>query len=452
MKQITMSPKKLIHRTLNFFRKLLPSWVFQLQHYIEARVAQLIFRSPSKSMLVVGIVGSKGKTTTANILWGILNDPDKPAGLIGTADIQIGNKTIKNHWHKTMPGRWHTQKLLAQMKQASCKYAILEVPSEAQQNWRHVGINFDLIIFTNVTNEILAVHKNSLDLLHKHNKRLLSKFHRLSKKRIDGNIFPKTILGNRDSEFFENYTKFKADQKLSYSTKEKSDFRPTSVRSGLENSSFELLGVDFRLNIPGTINVSNATAAIASANILGLDLKVISERLAGYKGVPGRMNLIRQGQPFTVVIDYAHEETGLQQLMEWADSSRPKGSKIISLICGQGGGRDVKKRPLMGAIATRYSKYVVISNDDVYDDDPQDIIDDIVKGCKEVRPSLEGICQIQDRKEGIAKALGLAKKGDIVLITGKGNDSSSIIAGVKIPWDEYAVVKEELKRLGYENK
>lgn len=444
-----MSPKKVIHKSLNIFRKILPGWVFQLQHYIEARVAQIMYRNPSKSMYVVGIVGSKGKTTTANILWGILNDPKAPAGLIGTSDIQIANKTVKNHWHKTMPGRWYTQQLLSKMKTAGCKYAILEVPSEAQQNWRHIGINFDLIIFTNVTNEILAVHKNSLELLHKHNKRLLKKFSKLNKKKFEGKTIPKTVLANKDSEFYGQYTAFKADQHLSYSVAEASDYRPTKVASGLRGSTFNLLGEDFRLNVPGSINVSNATAAIASANIIGLDLPTISKRLRGYKGVPGRMNLIDQGQPFTVLIDYAHEESGLQYLVEWANQSKQKGANVISLICGQGGGRDVKKRPLMGEIAAKNCASVVISNDDVYDDDPQDIIDDIVRGCKKVRPNLKDIYQIQDRREGIAKALSLAKKDDIVLITGKGNDPSSIIAGVKIPWDEYAVTKEELAKLGY---
>jgi UDP-N-acetylmuramoyl-L-alanyl-D-glutamate--2,6-diaminopimelate ligase len=204
-----------MRKILNVLRKLLPAWVFQLQHYLEARFAQVIYRNPSKNMIVVGIVGSKGKTTVANILWGILNSGDTPTGLIGTADIKIGDKTIKNHWHKTMPGRWHTQKLLSQMKKSGCKYAVMEVPSEAQQNWRHIGINFDLIIFTNVTNEILAVHKNSLDLLHKHNKRLLSKLFSLKRKKIDGATIPKTILANKDSEYFKDYFSFRADQKFS---------------------------------------------------------------------------------------------------------------------------------------------------------------------------------------------------------------------------------------------
>lgn len=444
-----MSPKKIVHRFLNICRRILPAWVFQLQHYLEARFAQLIYRNPSNSMIVIGIVGSKGKTTTANILWGILNNNDTPAGLIGTSDIQIANTTIKNHWHKTMPGRWYTQQLLSSMRKAGCKYAILEVPSEAQQNWRHIGINFDLVIFTNVTNEILAVHKNSLELLHKHNKRLLSKLYKLKRKNLKGKKIPKTIIANKDSAFFEQYNSFKADRHLSYSINATSDFRPSDIKSGLTGSTFKLLGQNFKLNVPGSINVSNATVAIAAANTIGPTPKQISDQLANYKGVPGRMNIIDQGQPFTVVIDYAHEESGLQHLVDWANQSKPKGANIISLICGQGGGRDVKKRPIMGEIAANNCQSVVISNDDVYDDDPQDIIDDIVKGCKKVRPDLKGIYQIQDRREGIAKALSLAKKNDIVLITGKGNDPSSIIAGVKIPWDEYAVTKEELTKLGY---
>ncbi|MDQ5914084.1 MAG: UDP-N-acetylmuramoyl-L-alanyl-D-glutamate--2,6-diaminopimelate ligase 1 [Patescibacteria group bacterium] len=435
---------------INLLRRILPAWVFQLQHYLEARASQLIFKNPSNKMIVIGIVGSKGKTTVANILWGILDSKNSPTGLIGTADIKIGSKTIKNHWHKTMPGRWYTQQLLSKMQKAGCKYAILEVPSEAQQNWRHIGINFDTIIFTNVTNEILAVHKNNLELLHKHNKRLLSKLSSLKRKRINGSKIPKTIIANKDSKYFTDYSAFKADKKISYSTESiDSDLVPTNIKSGLKGSSFKLAGQNFELHIPGYINVSNAAAAIATAKTLGLNLDYIAKRLDQYKGVPGRMNLIDSSQPFTVLIDYAHEESGLQYLMEWAKACAPKGSKIVSLICGQGGGRDVKKRPIMGEIAAKYSDSVIVSNDDVYDDDPQEIIRDIINGCKKVRPTLKGIYNIEDRREGIAKALSLANRNDLVLITGKGVDTSMIIAGKKIPWNEHQVVLEELTKLGY---
>lgn len=443
-----MSLKKILLKPVVLLRKILPSWVFQLQHYLEARLAQLIYRNPSNKMIIIGIVGSKGKTTTANILWGILNSKTHPTGLIGTADIQIGNHKVKNHWHKTMPGRWHTQKLLSRMLQADCKYAIMEVPSEAQQNWRHIGINFDLIIFTNVTNEILAVHKNSLELLHKHNKRLLSKFYKLNRKTIDRITVPKIILANQDSNYFNDYFKFKADQKYAYSVNNStSDFFATDIRSGIKGSQFKIQKQNFELNTPGEINISNATAAIATAKILGLSLKQVSKKLSTYKEVPGRMNLIEEGQPFTVVIDYAHEESGLNYILKWANQVKLKHSKVITLICGQGGGRDVKKRPLMGEMAAQQSDFIVVSNDDVYDDDPQQIIQDIIKGAKKVRPNLERVFNIEDRREGIAKALSLATKDDIILITGKGVDTSMIIAGSKIPWNEHQVVREELAKL-----
>lgn len=443
-----MSPKKILLKPVTLLRRILPSWVFQLQHYLEARLAQLIYKNPSKKMLVVGIVGSKGKTTTANILWGILNSKAHPAGLIGTADIQIGNQKIKNHWHKTMPGRWHTQKLLSKMLQARCEYAIMEVPSEAQQNWRHIGINFDLIIFTNVTNEILTVHKNSIEVLHKHNKRLLSKFHKLKRKTLNGNEIPKIILANQDSDSFKDYFKFKADQKYSYSVnKNSADFFAANIKSGIKGNNFTIQKQNFKLNIPGEINISNATAAIATAKILGLSLKKISKELSEYKEVPGRMNLIDGGQPFTVVIDYAHEESGLDYILKWANQVKLKNSKVITLICGQGGGRDIKKRPIMGEMAAQQSDFVIVSNDDVYDDDPQQIIQDIIAGAKKIRPNLRGVFNIEDRREGIAKALDLAKKDDLVLITGKGVDTSMIIAGNKIPWNEHQVVKEELSKL-----
>lgn len=444
-----------MRKALNLFRKILPSWVFQLQHYLEARFAQVIYKNPSSKMIIIGIVGSKGKTTTANILWVILNNQEKPCGLIGTADIKIGDKTIKNHWHKTMPGRWYTQQLLSRMQKAGCKYAVLEVPSEAQQNWRHIGINFDTIIFTNVTNEILAVHKNSLELLHKHNKRLISKLNRLKRKKIAGIKIPKTILANLEAEHFKEYFKFKADQKFSFSTLEKSDanFKTTQIKTRISGSTFTVQtpkeSESFTINIPGRINISNALAAISTASLLNIKLKDSAKKLKSYAGVPGRMNFVNQGQPFTVLIDYAHEESGLQHLLDWANESKPKNSKIITLICGQGGGRDIKKRPIMGEMSAKLSDYVIVSNDDVYDDDPQEIIQDIINGAKKVRPKLNDIFNIEDRREGINKALSLAKKDDLVLITGKGVDTSMIIAGKKIPWNEHQVVSEELQKLGY---
>ncbi len=445
-----------MHKVLNLLRNNLPSWVFQLQHYLEARFAQILYKNPSSKMIIIGIVGSKGKTTTANILWAILNKKSSPCGLIGTADIKIGDKTIKNHWHKTMPGRWYTQQLLSQMQKAGCKYAVLEVPSEAQQNFRHIGINFDTIIFTNVTNEVLASHKNNLDLLHKHNKRLLAKLNHLKRKNIDSRKIPKTIVANQEAEHFQDYFKFKADQKFSFSTAKDSDasFTATKLNSKISSSTFTVQAPgekeEFTINIPGKINISNALAAIATASLLGIKLKDSAKQLKSYPGVPGRMNFVNQNQPFTVLIDYAHEESGLKYLLQWANESKlTPSSKIIVLICGQGGGRDVKKRPLMGKMSAELADYVIVSNDDVYDDDPQQIIQDIIAGAKKVRPKLNGIFNIEDRREGIAKALSLAGKNDLVLITGKGVDTSMIIAGKKIPWNEPQVVSEELAKLGY---
>lgn len=445
-----------MHKTLNLLRRILPGWVFQFQHYLEARLAQIIYKNPSQKIIIIGIVGSKGKTTTANLLWAILNKKEAPCGLIGTADIQIGDKKIKNHWHKTLPGRGVPQQLLSKMQKAGCKYAVLEVPSEAQQNFRHIGINFDLIIFTNVTNEILASHKNNLGLLHKHNKRLLTKLNSLKRKKIDGVQIPKTILANQEAQHFKDYFKFKADQKFSFSTQKNStaDFRAQNIKTTISTSNFTVQTPDqkedFTINIPGQINVSNALAAISAAFLLDVKMSYAKRTLAKYQGVPGRMNFINQGQPFTVLIDYAHEESGLEHLLGWAkDSKLKKSSKIIVLICGQGGGRDTKKRPIMGQMSAQLADYVIVSNDDVYDDDPQTIIQDIINGAKKVRPKLNGIFNIEDRREGIAKALSLAGADDLVLITGKGTDTSTIIAGQKIPWDEFQVVQEELQKLGY---
>ncbi len=445
MKQIITKTKKAIKPIL---RPLLNQDVVNALHYPEALIAARQAQQPTRDMIVIGIVGSKGKTTTANMLWSILQASGHKTGLIGTANIRVGDHEELNKYHMTMPESLALQQIFARMKKSDCRYVVLEVPSEGQTQWRHIGIHFDLLLFTNVTRELMASHKYSQDILHQHNSRVFKYLKRTKKKRFDGEKIAKTIVANADAADFSRYFSYPAEHKYSFSIRKKSDFRAEHIKSTASGTSFSLRGQEYAINIAGPINVINATGAIAAAASLGLEPAVIARGLENLKSIPGRMEVIEAGQSFRVIVDYAHEETSMTALMEAGKSMRQAGSKIITLLGAEGGGRDEKKRPIMGKIAASTSDYVVISNVDPYDDDPATIIETIAAGARTAgKIEDKNLFCIEDRRAGINKALSLAAGDDIVLITGKGSEQSMVIGDKKLPWDDRQVVREELEKI-----
>lgn len=429
-------------------RPLTPKPLMNAFHYGESRTAQIIHRDPTTSLIVIGIVGSKGKTTTANMIWSTLQASGAKAGLIGTANIRIGQQERLNPYHLTMPGAFVLQKLFSEMVAAGCKYVVLEVPSEGQTQYRHVGIHFDVLVFTNVTEELMAPHNFRMDILHKHNKRVFSQTARQKPKMIAGKKIEPMIVANADSEHAAAYTNFPIKKKVSYSIKADSDYQANSIKASKEGTDFVVRDVDYHINIVGPVNVANATAAVAVARELGVLPGQIEQGFRDLESIPGRMEPIDEGQSFTVFVDYAHEEAGMQALMESAQAMKSKSSKIIVLLGAEGGGRDKKKRPIMGEIVGKVADYVVISNVDPYEDDPMPIIEDIAKGSEKANKKRDkDLFLIEDRRAGIHKALELANKGDLVFITGKGAEQTIVIDGKSKPWDDRKVVREELKKL-----
>ncbi len=427
-------------------RKVIPQGAIDALHYPEAHYYARKYHFPADHMIVIGVVGSKGKTTTSNMIWAVLSATGAKVGQIGTANIRIGDKEELNKYHMTMPGPAALQKVLAQMKSAGCKYAVMEVPSEAQTQWRHIGINFDVLVFTNVEREIMASHRGSMDILHQHNKRVFNATAKAKRKNIDGKQIAKIIIANADSKDSSAYLNFNVDTKATYSTKAPSNYKAKNISSDSKGVDFELNLDTYHINVMGEINAENATAAVAVGKELGLDRKTIQKGLISLKTIPGRMEPINTGQPFTVLVDYAHSPASMDALMKSA-KAMTKG-KIITLLGAEGGGRDVEKRPIMGKTAGEMSDYVVITNVDPYEDNPQTIIDDIAKGAHEAGMVDEkDLFCIQDRRAGIRKALKLAKKNDLVLITGKGAEQSIVINGKSSPWDDRKVVREELEKL-----
>lgn len=429
-------------------RKLIPKSALDNLHYAESLHYARRHGHPTEKMVVIGIVGSKGKTTTANMIWAALSASGAKVGLIGTANIRVGAKEEMNKYHMTMPGAPAMQKILAGMKKAGCGYVVMEVPSEAQTQWRHIGINFDVLVFTNVEREIMASHRGSMEVLHQHNKRVFSAMQKSAKKIIAGKIISKIIITNADSNDSKAYSDFGVDKIATYSVDAASNYQAKNIKSSAKGVNFTIGQDRYHINLPGSINASNAAAAVAVASELGVEAATISKGLSDLGGVPGRMERIEAKQPFTVMVDYAHSPASMKTLMASAHDIVKDGAKVITLLGSEGGGRDIAKQPIMGEIAGKGSDYVIVSNVDPYEDDPATIIEGVAKGVRKagLKDDKNLFC-IEDRRAGIAKALSIASKGDLVLITGKGAEQSIVIGGVSSPWDDRKVVREELKKL-----
>lgn len=426
---------------------LTPKFVLGWYHYCLARLAAIRYGSPSRKMVVIGITGTKGKTSTANFIWSALMAGGHKTGIISTANIRIGTEEVLNQYHMTMPGRFTIQSVLARMVREGCTHCIVETTSEGILQYRHVGINYDVAIFTNLTPEHLPSHGGSFEHYKKTKGRmfeLLSSSHKV----IAGKKIEKVIIANTDDLHSEFYLSHKADRKITYGIDSSAEVRATNIKESDKGVVFSVGGSIFNLSILGKFNVYNALPAITIGHLMGMSDDIIANGLRDLSVIPGRMEQINEGQPFVVVVDYAHERQSITNVLNTARQMRGQGARTIILLGAEGGGRDKSKRPIMGELSAKLADFVVVTNVDPYEDDPKEILEDIAVVAERFgKKRHTDLFVIEDRRAGIQKALSLAKNGDVVLITGKGAEQSMIIGGVAIPWDDRVVVKEELRKM-----
>jgi len=339
------------------------------------------------------------------------------------------------------------------MVQSGCQYAIIETSSEGIAQYRHVGIDYDIAVFTNLSPEHIEAHGNyenycaaKLKLMQS----LENSYHKI----INKQQIRKTIIVNADDLEAERFLQPSADEKWTFGLKDidmegesaERELHAYNVVLKKDGVDFVVSGQQFCLKLLGEFNVSNALAAIALGMSQGIGFSDMRTALEQVSLLPGRMEEITNEFGFRIFIDYAHEPASLESVYQTARSLKP--NKIISVLGSQGGGRDKAKRPILGQLAGRYTDYVIVTNEDPYDEDPQIIIDDVLKGTLEVGKKLDERCfAILDRRKALAKALLLAKPNDIVLITGKGSETVMAVAGGKmVPWDDRAVVRELLNK------
>lgn len=429
-------------------RKLIPERFLLGYHAVRSYLTAAAHGFPAKSMIVIGVTGTKGKTSATNYIWSVLTSGGYKTGIISTANIRIGDEQLLNKYHMTMPGTAATQGLLRQMKAAGCEICLVETTSEGLKQYRHVGISYDVAVFTNLTPEHLPSHGGSFDAYKRAKGRLFASLKSSPTKKLRGEVFSKTIVANSDSEHAPYYLSFPAERKLTFGITGEADTQATNLKPVANGMQFTVGGEVFETTIPGTFNVYNALPAISIAHMLKIPTENIAKGLLSLNVIPGRMERITEAKDFAVIVDYAHEAASVAGALEAGRSLTAKGGKLIFLLGAEGGGRDPKKRPVMGKLSAEQADYTVVSNVDSYDDDPLPILEDIAKGAEKAGAVREeNLFVVADRREGIRKALQLAREGDVVLITGKGAEQSMILEGKTYAWDDRKVVREELAAL-----
>lgn len=419
-------------------KRLIPKSLLQTYHKTLAYISAMMMGFPGRKMVVIGVTGTNGKSTTCNFIARILEEAGYKVGMTTTVNFRMNGREWLNNKKMTMLGRTQLQRLLAQMRSEGCEIVIVETSSEGLAQGRHLGIAYDIAVFTNLTPEHIQSH-GSFENYKKAKGILFASLAGSTRKTLRGNKVPKTIIVNDADQHAAYYESFNADKKVRF------HIDGHNATCDDVSCTFTVGNTVEHLPMPGVFNVENALAAIEVAKQFGVSAQTAATALAKIGGVPGRMERINEGQSYAVIVDYAPEPASFTKLYE-AVQTMPHG-RIIHVFGSCGGGRDQDRRPVLGAIAGERADIVIITNEDPYDDNPMEIIRDVAAGAiKAGKIEDENLFIEPDRRIAINHAISLAKAGDIVLVTGKGAEQAMAVAnGKMIPWDDREVVRAALR-------
>ena len=411
-----------------------------------APISAEFYGHPSQSLDVIGVTGTDGKTTTAYLLEAIFGHAGIRTGVMGTIGVRVGDVVLDRDTRQTTPESADVQSHLREMKNAGAEVAILEATSHGLDLHRLDCVRFRTGVVTNITHEHLEHHK-TIEAYRKAKAKLF--------EAVDS--AGGTAVVNLDDEGARAMLPYVNRATLITYGLERRDVDVAAIDVGLgpDHSTYTLThGADpVRVNTPlvGGFNVANALAATAAAIVHDISLQVCADALAEFRGVPGRMQAIRVGQPFSVIVDYAHTPESIEKVLSLLRSLNASGRLI--LVMGSAGERDPTKRPLQGAVGARLADLCVFTTEDPRFEDPDQIIDQIAAGAREwgAREGVDFVC-ITGRREAITHALSAAQPGDTVLLAGKGHERSIIWRHEKHPWDEAAIVAEVLAGLGFDSR
>jgi len=410
-----------------------------------ANLACAFYSYPAQQLCTIGVTGTDGKTTTCNLISSLLEVAGKRSGLMTTANFKMGGQEWENTTRQSTLEAPDIQQLLRRMVDAGVSHAVIEATSHGLELQRTRGCAFDVGVVTNITHEHLDFHR-TIENYRRSKARL---FEMLDPARDKGlGIRPIAIL-NRDDVSYEVLKPYCNVPVLDYGFDPAAAVRAVNVRLDAHSTRFRAIlpgaEIDIETQLVGHFNVSNCLAAIATAHSLGVKATDIARGLAGVTGVTGRMERIDEGQPFTVIVDYAHTPDSLEKVLNML---RPLTAGKLMVVFGSAGERDVQKRPIMGQIVAQKSDFFVITDEDPREEDREHILRDIAMGAESTgkREGRDFLC-IADRTQAIATAFARAREGDTVLLAGKGHEQSIIIGREKIPWDDRQVARGQLRLL-----
>ncbi|MFC1629999.1 Mur ligase family protein [Patescibacteria group bacterium] len=412
-------------------KKFIPSFLLSWYHFLLAFLGAIFYLFPSKKLIVIGVTGTNGKSTVVELTREILNEAGHKTASLSSIIFKIGNKEEPNLLKQTMPGRFQIQKFLRKAANSGCKYAVLEVTSEGILQHRHRFIDFTVAVFTNLTPEHIEAHKGFENY-----------------KKAKGKLFEVTKgvhVINLDDKNKDYFLTFKAKEKIGFTiTKEKKQGVPVVGAEGIQasqyGSKFLINDKEFNIQLIGEFNIQNSLTAVSIAASQGISLEVCKKALEKVKGISGRMEEVISS-PFHVFVDYAFTPAALRKVYE--SLKKNYNSRLLCLLGACGGGRDKWKRPTLGQIAEEYCDEIVLTNEDPYDENPEEILEHIQRGIKQKQSK-----KILERRKAISHILKKANPNDIVVITGKGSEPWICVEnGKKIPWDDRKIAKEEFTKL-----
>jgi UDP-N-acetylmuramoyl-L-alanyl-D-glutamate--2,6-diaminopimelate ligase len=398
-----------------------------------AVLSAAVLEHPARALELVGVTGTNGKTTTAYMIDAALREAGETVGLVGTVEYRVGRQVAAAV--RTTPEASDLQSLLRKMVDAGCRHAVLEVSSHSLALKRVHGLAFAVAVFTNLTRDHLDFHGDMDSYFAA--KRILFD----SLLREDGRA-----VVNVDDDRGAELARTLARRVWTCSLSPGADLVAEDVRLSLEGTRFRARTpagtFDVETALLGRFNVHNALCAFGASLALGLAPDAVQRGISSLKGVPGRMEQVAAGQDFVVLVDYAHTDDALKNLLEAVRELKPR--RLITVF-GCGGDRDRTKRPLMGAVATRMSDVVILTSDNPRSEPPEAIVEEIRRGIPPERAAQTPV--VLDRREAIARALEMGREGVVVVIAGKGHETYQVLRDRTVPFDDRQVVREVLARL-----
>ena len=390
-------------------------------------LASSFYEHPSNNLILVGITGTNGKTSVASMLYQAFLKFGKATGLLSTIKYSINGKDYQST--HTTPNAVRIQELLAEMVEAGCEYAFMEVSSHALHQQRTAGLDFDGAVFTNITHDHLDYHVDFKDYLY-------------TKKLLFDNLKSGAFaLVNKDDKNAKVVTQNSNASRYTFSLKSVSDFKIKVLESDFNGMLVSIAGSEVWLQLVGEFNAYNLLAVYSVCFLLEKEHEEIITVLSALQSVAGRFQNIKEAG-ITAIVDYAHTPDALQNVLNTINAIRSKNEQLITVV-GCGGDRDREKRPIMGGIAAANSSRTILTSDNPRSEDPEQIIQEMSAGV--AAQDFKKVLKITNREEAIKTAISFCNPGDVILVAGKGHETYQEIKGVKHPFDDKEILIKNLK-------